>query len=70
MGRYPLEGTFTFEKHLTVTPTGAELVSKCPNSLACSGCFKQKDKNTTEAERYENKLNMLNMIKKIMQNVI
>ncbi|XP_053381789.1 uncharacterized protein LOC123540239 [Mercenaria mercenaria] len=39
VGRYPLGGTFTFEKSMTVHPAGAQIVSTCPNEKACSGCF-------------------------------
>ncbi|XP_053382549.1 uncharacterized protein LOC123540489 [Mercenaria mercenaria] len=53
VGRYPLGGTFTFEKSMTVHPTGAQIVSTCPNKKACSGCFGTEtivDKTEDEAE--------------------
>ncbi|XP_053391016.1 uncharacterized protein LOC128553856 [Mercenaria mercenaria] len=39
IGRYPLEGTFTFETDKIVYPNDMPLRSKCPNEQACINCF-------------------------------
>lgn len=56
VGRYPLEGTFTFEKSMMVSPTNAEVVSTCPNQQVCSGCF-EEDKQI-EPESSETSINL------------
>ncbi|XP_060604760.1 uncharacterized protein LOC132757490 isoform X2 [Ruditapes philippinarum] len=44
VGRFPLEGTFTFEKNLIVNPSGNPIESTCPSEPACSECL-QSDKS-------------------------
>lgn len=51
VGRFPLDGTFTFEMDKIVNPTDDELKSVCPNEQACSSCFGKvspKPSNVTE----------------------
>ncbi|KAL4228850.1 Metabotropic glutamate receptor 3 [Mactra antiquata] len=44
VGRFPLEGTFTFEKSMIMHPTKDGLMSKCPSEQTCASCFREDHK--------------------------
>ncbi|XP_053382572.1 uncharacterized protein LOC128549591 [Mercenaria mercenaria] len=45
IGRYPLEGTFTFEMDKIIYPNDVPINSRCPNEQVCSKCSVYPGKN-------------------------
>lgn len=49
IGRFPLEGTFTFETDILLYPTDSPINSRCPNTRVCTSCLQEDGDNGVES---------------------